>query len=408
MMDKWFNSKWFVRAVSLAFAILIYVFVNIEVTTSQSQSESRIPSASEETQTLNDIPLDIRIDSEKYVVSGVPEYVTVSLEGPTAILTSTVMQRNFDVFVDLTDLGEGTHTVNIEHSRISEDINVYIDPKTIVIRIEERAMEEFPVTVDFINQDQLPTGYELGEVTIEPETVQIISSRSVVDQVAMVKAYIDVSGLRESVTNREVPVNVYDSQGNGLNVRIEPTSVVVSVDIQQNSKTVPIEVNTTGELPEGFELISAEASANEVEVFGSRAALAEIEQINTEEIDLSELNESGEIEVKLDLPENTVVNEENIAIDVELAKPKLFEDMAISVKKTDDQSFEFLEPTNERITIRAVGSDKVIDDLSADQITVSVNIEGLVAGDHQLAVDIEGPDDMEYTSEDGKVRVRVQ
>src|SRR5690625_1534115 len=93
-MDNWFNSKWFVRAVSLAFAILLSVFVHFE--SSSTQSDSRVPSKTNKVETLYDIPLHIKIDSDRYVVSGVPETVNVSLEGTTSVLTPIVMQRNIE------------------------------------------------------------------------------------------------------------------------------------------------------------------------------------------------------------------------------------------------------------------------------------------------------------------------
>ncbi len=53
---------------------------------------------------------------------------------------------------------------------------------------------------------------------MNPETVTIVSSESIIEQIAMVKVFIDVTDLKESITNREVPVSVYDIQGNDLNV----------------------------------------------------------------------------------------------------------------------------------------------------------------------------------------------
>src|SRR5699024_4289379 len=155
------------------------VFVSVEE--NPNQPELRFFGSSTEMQTLDDVPVDIRID-ENYVVSGVPEFVSVTLEGPTSILTKTVRLRNFDVFVDLTGLEEGDHTVEIEYENVPDDLSIYIEPKTIDVTIEERATEEFPVSVDFLNTDKLPDGYELGETTIDPETVTITSSKSVVEQ----------------------------------------------------------------------------------------------------------------------------------------------------------------------------------------------------------------------------------
>src|SRR5690625_7210935 len=82
-----------------------------------------------------------------------------------------------------------------------------LSQKTVSITIEERASAEFQVQLEFINQDELPFGYELGETTIEPETITVTSSRSLIEQIAIVKVYIDVEGLTEPINKREVPIN---------------------------------------------------------------------------------------------------------------------------------------------------------------------------------------------------------
>ncbi|WP_407058525.1 CdaR family protein [Paracerasibacillus soli] len=77
------------------------------------------------------------------------------------------------------------------------------------------------MSADFLNKDQLPDGYELGEYKVEPQKVKITSSKSVIEKISLVKVFVNVAGLTESINNREVPVKVYDSQGNELRVRIE-------------------------------------------------------------------------------------------------------------------------------------------------------------------------------------------
>lgn len=404
-MDKWFNSKWFVRAVSFAFAILIYVFVNIEVTT--TQSDSRIPSVSDEARTLNDVPVDIRIDSDRFVVSGVPEYVTVTLEGPTSTLTSTVMQRNFDLYVDLQGLEEGTHTVDIEHARVPDNLAIYIDPKTIEIRIEERASEEFDVSVDFINRDQLPDGYELGEPEINPDKVTITSSRSVIDQIAMVKVYIDAAGLTDPITNREVPVNVYDSQGNVLSVRIEPASVVVSVDVLNPSKTVPVNVSTTGQLPDGLSLLSIEPETEEVEVFAISDILNDLEQISTEDIDLSQITESGPIEAELSLPDGTTMDNNTIILNVELEQTREFEEVPVSVNGSNSQDVTFVNPEHAHTTITVSGNESDVSALTEDDVQLFIDTNDLDDGEHQVPIRIEGPDNVTITVDPQQVTIDV-
>ena len=141
-MDKLFQNKWAIRVMSLIFAISLYLYVGIEEGNSANNNPSVIPSTgnSSEVQVLDDVPLDVKIDDD-YVVSGVPEVVSVSLEGKPRILTPVVRQRNFKVFVDLRDLSEGEHTVNIEYGDIPKELKVYIEPKSIDVEIEKKRCE---------------------------------------------------------------------------------------------------------------------------------------------------------------------------------------------------------------------------------------------------------------------------
>src|SRR5699024_11494387 len=115
--------------------------------------------------------------------------------------------------------------------------------------------------------------------------------------------------LRESIRNKELPIIVYDAQGNDLNVRVEPSSVTVSMDVDRASKKCPLDVRTKGKLPDKFEIDKMEA-VEEIEIFGRSGVLDEVKEISTEEIDLSEIESSGAIEVPLNLPEGIAVNDE--------------------------------------------------------------------------------------------------
>lgn len=407
-MDNLFNNKWFIRVISLVFAISLYVLVNIEGTTTQPDSRLPVGSDADRVQTLDDVPVNIRLDGDRYVVSGVPEYISVSLEGPNSILIPTIMQRNFDFYVDLRDLGEGTHTVDIEYTRVPEELKVYIEPKTISVTIEERVTVEFDVDVDFINIDQLPEGYEIGDLKVEPETVVITSSRSIYEQISMVKVFIDVGGLKESINKREVPVNVYDSQGNGLSVRIHPETVVVSVDIHNPSKVVPITIETENELPEYLTDITFTLSEKDIEIFATSDRLAEIESIATEKIDLSTIEESGTITVPLDVPEGVVVEEDVIEVTFEVEEERTLQDVPIQYENLEmGQQISFVKPDEPLMRITVVGKDKDVKELSADDFELSIDLEGLLNGEFQVPVLIKGPDSIQIELEYEEVTVRI-
>lgn len=445
-MDKWFKSKWFVRVISLAFAILLFVFVNVEANTTQSDSRF-IPGASEEMETVDEVPLDIRMDEEKFVVSGVPEYVSVSLEGTNSILTPTVRQRNFKAYVNLDGLGEGEHTVEVEHENVPNGLSVYIEPKTIDVTLEERETKEFNVNVDFINTDQLTDGYELGDPVVDPETITITSSKSVIKQIAMVKVFVDVAGLTDSVNKREVPVNVYDNQGNELNVHVEPENVLVSADVDNPSKTVAVNVATKGELPDGYKLTSLTPDKEELTLYGTNSTLDDINDISTEEIDLSEMEASGTVDLGLALPDGVKADEDKIKVTIKIEQTKEEEASADSSDKKKDedpdeepkkepndpdepdkpeisditlkdipidiinvpggQDVSFVTPGTSVMDVTVEGEKQAISKLTADNLRTFIDVAGLEEGEHTVPLIIEGPDDANVSGELNEVTVEI-
>lgn len=407
-MDNWFKSKWFVRGLALAFAILLYVFVGIEAKNTQLDSRF-IPSSVDEYHEITNVKVGIRIDSEKFVVSGVPEDVSVTLQGPHSVLTPVARQLNFDVFVDVRGLEEGEHTVKLKHERIPDELDVFIEPSSVDITIEERGTEELDVTVEYINLEEMPAGYELGDVTIDPAVVTVTSSKSVIDQLGMAKVYVDVSGLSESISNRELPIIIYDNQGNSLNVNADPDKASISVDVTNPSKEAKVQVQTANALPEGFSLLSTTPEFTEVEVFGTNDILEGIEQIKTEEIDLSEINETGTIEVDLKAPEGTSLKIKTIKIEVELEQTKtLEEDFEVEIEnEKSDQNVTFKRKEDETARINVVGNEEDVNKLTDEDFRVFIDVDGLKEGEHEVPVIIEGPDTVTYTLDEEKVMIQI-
>jgi len=407
-MDNWFKSKWFVRGISLAFAIVLYIFVNITV--NETQQDPTFSERSGDIQRIDEVPVEIRIDDENYVVSGVPDTVAVTLEGQTSVLTPTIIQQNFTVYVDLQNLGTGEHTVEIEYDNMPSGLNVYIEPEVINVTIEERATETFPVTAELINRDQMAPGYEISEYSIETEEVEITSSKSNIDQIGVVKIFIDVSDLDESIRNEEVPVNVYDLQGNELNVGVDPGSIEVSVEVNNPSKTVPVTVATTGELPDGYAVSSMSANVEEVEIFGTSNVLEGVTEVSTEEIDLSEITGSETIDTNLDLPDNVVAPDvESIEVEVEIEQSRTFNDIPMEVQGLGDgQSVTFIDPENPRMDITIVGDDGDLDELTEEDIRAFIDVEGLSAGEHEVPVTAETSEGEEISTAENSDQVTIE
>ena len=405
-MDKLFQNKWAIRIISLILALTLYFFVNLEGNT--EQNESRVdPGNASETQVLEDVPLDIKIDAENYVVSGVPEVVSVTLEGKRSSLAPIVRLRNFEVIVDLTDYEEGDHTVTLEYEGLPENVTAYIEPKEIDVTIESRATEQFGVDIDLVNEDKLPVGYELGEPEITPETVTLVSSREQIEQVAMVKAFVDVRDLKESIRNKEVPIVVYDAQGNDMNVRVEPETVTISIQVERPSKTVDLNLETKGDLPDDIEIKNMEIPS-EIEIFGKKELLSEIDQISTEELDMSKIENSGKQKVALDFPDGITSNDDKVDVDIELEQTKQFKEVPIEVIGKNESDVRFVKPKDPEIEVTIEGSDETLKKVNEEDVKATIDLSGLEEGEHKVEVQLEGPEDVTLKAEPKEVTVEVE
>ncbi|UOQ84056.1 CdaR family protein [Gracilibacillus salinarum] len=399
-MNSWLEKPWVIRVVALVLSVLLFVVVAFDENVYDNDDGFELPfgDTTSDTQTMEDVPVQTEIDQEKYVVSGVPETVKVSLSGSVSLVTSMVLQRNFDVFVDLEGLEPGTHQVDLEYSGIQDRLNVYIEPQEVEVTIEERASKEFNVTMDAVNRDKVEAGYEVANITTDPGKVLVTSSKSVINKIAIVKAFVDVEGFNESQTIDNVPVKVYDNQGNQLNVRIDPPTVDVEVEMSNPSKSVPITLETENELPEGIKLEETKLENEQVQIFAAESYLAELEEIKTKPIDLSKLTESGSMEVELALPSEVrkAANETvNVDVSVEKVEEQDLNDVAIQLEGEESgQTVSFVEPDSNVMNITMSGYPSDLEQISPEDLQLLVDVGGLGPGEHEVPIELITPDDV--------------
>lgn len=389
-MDNWLKNPWAIRFISLVLAVLLYVAVSLSQNT--GTDDRMFPSnGTNQTNRLSDVPVEIVMDDDNdYAVSGIPETVVVDLEGSNSAITPIIRQSTLDIYADLREYGTGTHQVNLQYSGVSENVKVYIEPRTVEVTIEERKTEEFTVEVDYMNESLMAEGLEIGEATVEPETVTIESAESQVDRVAIVKAYVNMEGVESSVASRAVPVNVYDNQGNELNVRVNPEMVTVSVDVHTPSKDIPVEISTTGELPNNVVLDAITADPAEITVFGSEETLEGITEIVTEPIDLSEISQSTELEVGLEVPTGIQrIEQEQVNVSVEVGglESSTFESIEVqSENLSADRSIRFIDDGTNAMQVIVFGEKDQLFGLTEDDIQLFIDLKEVANGEQILPV----------------------
>ncbi|WP_345244486.1 CdaR family protein [Pontibacillus salipaludis] len=409
-MDKWLRSPWFIRAISLMLALLLYASINLD--DGQTSSDSIFLEGNDKIAAMNNIPLQVKMNEEKYVVKEVPSSVTVTVEGPNSIVTRTVMQKTFEAYIDVEGLELGSQTVPIQTQGISNQLSVSIDPQEVTVVLEKRSSKEFPVGADYIHRDTIKEGYQLGTPEVAPNQVDIIGSETEVSKVSLVKAIVDVQNAESDITKKESPVKVYDEQGNELNVVVEPSTVKVTVPLLPPSKEVPIALKAKGDVAEGYRLVSIEPLPDQVAVYGSQDALKGVSAFADVEVDITDLKEDTTIEIDLPLPDGIeTIKPKTIEakVNVEQITEKTISDVEINVNNLDSgKNLTFITPEQQVIDLTLIGTKQELETITKEDFEVFIDVGQLVNGEANVPVQVNGPESIEWQTSNDEALIRIE
>jgi len=401
------------RVIALFLALMLYASVNIESGTQANKSTSPLntsTSSSLETAVVTDIPVVTYFDEEDLVVTGVPETVNVTLEGPTGTLLKARQQKDFEVYAELTNLSIGSHRVNLKIKNLSSDLKAKISPSVITVSIEEKISKDFPVEVEYINEDKLEEGYSPDQPIVSPNSVRVTASKEIIDRISKVQATINLEGAKETI-NKESRITIYDSDGNILPVEVEPSVVDVTVPVKSPSKVLPFKVVREGELKKGLSILSMETDPKEITAYGPLDVLENYDFIDGVKVDLSEIEKDTVLEVDVPLPEGIEkISPETvkIEIDVDEQQEKSFSDKKIEeVGMAEGKVFDFLDPDIGELDIKIYGAPSVINEINSADIELYINLSNLSDGEHEVQVQVNSPQNITWSLEQEKVKVRI-
>lgn len=393
LANKLMENKWFIRGLALVLALLLYITAYID-------ENARNPSQASTTQsaTIEDVPIEVYYDEENYVVYNVPETATVHIAGNNALVQSTKTLRDFTVFIDLMNVTEGTHRVELQIRGISERLSVRIEPQFVTVIVQEKVTIELPVEVEF-NEALLEEGYTIGDIQIEPHAVKVTGGKDVISQVSLVKAVIEVEAPVNETIKQKAFVTVLDKNLNKLDVLVDPGEVHVTIPIIPPSKTVPVEVKIEGELPEGIILQAINTNIQEVEIYGKKNVLEEISEIEIP-VDIRDIEESTVLSVPIPLPRGvTAISHETIDVEIVVARgmTRTLEGIPIQIiGLKEGYTVEIKDPENGEVDLTISGISETIESLNSTNFTLTVDITNLTPGEHELEIKVDGPEDVEW------------
>lgn len=367
-MDKSENGTLIVKIICLLLSVVLWLYI--------SNVENPL-----RTYELKGIPVELTnedslVDSKFAIVNKQPFTVDLKLEGPSSEILK-VKKEDFKIVADMSAyaLKVGENTIPVQIVSYPENITIKNNGMLgIKVNLEELTQKELTISskVKVMYKENI---YE-KEQNISPKTVTITGGKSSVDKVT--EAIL--TGEEKDVDkNKQGDYNIQfiDSFGNAVsNIESNIKTAKLSITVT-NGKTVPVNLKTTGNVPQGFVLAGYELSKNNVTVLGDSQILNKLESIDTEAVDMSSLQPDSEVDVKLNLPEGISIGDGDGSIKAKF-KLKKEENTTKNIEcnvQYKNLSDVFLVTNQSLVSnIKLSGTQEALDKISSQNISVILDL----------------------------------
>lgn len=162
------TDNWPVKAACILLAICIYIFYTLSMQDSRSFT----------------VPLKIMANSGIVAAGAYPHTVKVNLKGKTEDIAA-IKKDDFSAYLDLDFLSkDGTYRLPVfvdlpQQAMLLDTLEVTVTPQEVNLRVEEKITAFVPVT-PLINGTP-SYGYEIKNIVVKPDTVELTGPRSMVE-----------------------------------------------------------------------------------------------------------------------------------------------------------------------------------------------------------------------------------
>lgn len=345
--------------------------------------------------------------------------VDIKVEGRRSVIEKLTVE-DFVASADLSELSI-TNSVQIVvdavSSSVRKEVNITIVDSMMKVSIEERGEEKLPISI--VTTGQTQEGYAVVSTAATPNMVTITGAASKVKDVKTVQVEVDVEGLNTSITTRG-ELRLLDADGELVDserIHTNLSSVSITVSIQK-TKEVPIRIETTGELAEGYAVADdIEYQPTTVLIAGDESVIRSVKEIVINDIDITDKNADYETTVDISnyLPDGIVVADKTQEIAIKVNIEKLVE-RTLQVKasdihfegKTDGLEYTISEE-EEVIEVVVKGLKRDIEALSTDKLNLTVDVSEMTGeGTYSGTVTISEIEGVQYKEETWTTTVTVE
>ena len=321
--------------------------------------------------------------------------LTITLKAPRSVHNQ--ISRNFNQIsarINLSGLTAGTYDLEPEVNMANfKPVQVLeINPAQISITLEQIATKTMEITL--LQTGNLPISYEAGEAVLSSESVELLGPESKVNEVNAVVTSVDLSNTTTTIT-RTVELRPIDRRGNQVEgVSLNPTTITVEVPIRQlvGYRNVFIKIVTTGTIAEGYRLTGLLVTPPNVTIYASDPTLADEMPsfLDTSPINLSGAYEDFSLSVELQLQDGIVVvgnQQVTVEVGIDAVQSSIqFVGVPVEIINLDIGLTVNISP--DKVDVYISGPMNLLEELTADNIRVTLDLSNRSPGTYQLSPEI--------------------
>lgn len=349
--------------------------------------------------------------------------ISLTVQGTSTNIYS-INKSQFTVIADLSNytLKSGNNSIPVEIMDSPNNVNI---KNNGILRINiklENVIEKTMAVQSELNVSTDSNSY-VKNVSFSTSNITISGPEDSVNEVSKLVVRGNISA-NNAITTASFPVVAVDSSGDVVsNVTLSTNNVEATITAEKG-KSVPIKVQTTGELKDGLTLESIVANPNTIKILGDESALDGTEKILSEPIDLSSITGNETIITSVIVPGNiTLLPDENkIEVDVKVSgadendseedvdnnteTTKTFE---VPITIVGDLSGYTASLSSNTVTVVLKGTEEQLNDLEASDLSCEVNVSKLteeggtvtpiitISNENGVLVDSQSPQTIDVT-----------
>lgn len=371
-------SNWAYKLTAILAAVVIWIFITISQNTPDTIGYT--------------VPVEPRGLAPNLAIDRTNYQVYVSVQG-TAAAISNLRLADIEAYVDFTGLLAGEVTVDVVVN-VPENMTVLSQNlKSITVELKEKRSNLFPLEVVIMGEPA--ANYKALEATVSPADVLLRGTDEYMRRVSKVYVTAPIQDVEADGFERDLSVTVLDTEGNDITpmFTIEPkvAKVVIPTVYKQPENTVAVRVPITGEPALGYKLSLKSVTPSTVRIFGDLNRVQTLDYVETEPVDISDLDANKTVTVRLALANGITADKSTVTVALQI-EPVNYATVSKALVLAHNVGVDMLaEVEQQELQIMVYGPETFIATLDEADIVPYVDCADLAEGAYTLPIRVSLP-----------------